>query len=290
MKRIILTGAGGLVGRTLLEQATQKHDLQVIAVTSQPDLVHRICQRAACMTYEEVLEGCGFDAADVLIHCGFARSNETAQLRQSIAFTETLFQRAEKHPQLAVINISSRSVYGALPTPWKESMQPQPDGAYAAAKWETELLAARLSNQHTSIRLGALISPELPDRVCNKLIACAAAGNALRIVGGKQQFAYMDVRDAANGILSFIGAELPAWEPIYNLGNEEPLSIMELAKLIAEVIYEEQHIQVPIRFVPSDTELHDGMDCTRFHNAIGWMPKIDMKEAFKHIYHALSIG
>ena len=86
--------------------------------------------------------------------------------------------------------------------------------------------------RYTSIRLASLIGPGFDIRVVSKFVKSAFENKTIKIVGGKQIFEFLDVRDAAGALISLISSNDVKWSPIYNLGNMERMKIIEIAKIV----------------------------------------------------------
>src|SRR5690606_40888098 len=94
------------------------------------------------------------------------------------------------------------------------------------------------SLKYINNRLEGIVSNELEDRVINKFIDVAISTNTISIKGGKQQFAYLDVRDAAAGIIALLDIKPEEWKTIYNLGNINSFSIIDIAEAVKEIAKE----------------------------------------------------
>ncbi len=289
MKRgLLLTGAGGMLGQELMKQLSEHQEYIIYALTSNPEFIVKhfpFCKIVAREAYEEVLSSYPIDT---VLHCAFSRSMEEKCLQDSINYTSELFYTAKNHNVPHLINISSRSVYGQISQlPWNEDMRPEPNSPYAHAKYKTEQIVSSYSNSDTnvtSIRLAGLIGPIFEERLPNKLIKLALSQKRLKIEGGKQLFAYLDIRDAAAGIIQFIGSNYKKWDEVYNLGPQRAITILELAQEAVSVLKEQQNISVELQFTPSDISLYDGMDCQRFYKLTKWLPKYSIKEMLVEIF------
>lgn len=71
-----------------------------------------------------------------------------------------------------------------------------------------------------NIRLASLIGPSgsVPVNVLYKFLQSGLEGKDFCVVGGRQQFSFLDVRDAAEAILRLVESDVDKWETIYNLG------------------------------------------------------------------------
>src|SRR5690606_6493308 len=150
-------------------------------------------------------------AVDIIIHCGFARTMEGSDISNSLEFSNNLFYLGSIN-NCDIVNISSRSIYGQNPNiPWVENTNPSPNNLYSLGKISSELLLKKYKNNMikvTNLRLAGLVSPVFNDRIVNKLIDKVINKEEIEIVGGKQQFPLMDLRDAASAIRSLIDSDI----------------------------------------------------------------------------------
>ena len=294
-KTILITGAGGLLGQELIKQFIQLNRYHLIAITSQAGYLakrfpeNRTIHFYDSRSWEQSL--IPFQGIDVVVHCAFARSNIGSDLVKSLYFTQKVISEASDN-NCPVINISSRSVYGQSPdTPWSETTPVEPDSLYAMAKFNSELLLQTLAREkpnffHTSLRLAGLVGPGFDARTVNQFVHLALMGETINIKGGNQQFAYLDVRDAASGIIALLQNAPQSWKPVYNLGYLRSYSITEIADTVAKVALKHNCPKVNISIDRSDEYLYAEMISTPFFTNTNWTPKHDMEAIVKAIFES----
>jgi nucleoside-diphosphate-sugar epimerase len=295
-KSVLITGAGGILGQQLIAQLIDIGRYQMIAVTSQADYYSKQFHKNKLIRFYNSgnLEGSRlpFHETDVVIHCAFARTNSEPELADSLHFAQQVFAEAFDN-NCHVINISSRSVYGQNPnTPWNETTPVEPDSYYALAKFNCELLLqasfrSNLNVFHTNIRLAGLVGPNLDARMVNKFITRSLTGEPLMIKGGNQQFAYLDVRDAASGIIALLNKNPQNWKPIYNLGYIRSYTIKEIAETVAVVAPRFNCPEVRIDFEKTNEMLYAELDSTLFYSDTGWQPQYDMVAIAENIFRSM---
>ena len=296
---VLITGAGGFLGGELIRQLSEKKDYEIFALTSNKEKVmteFSCIKQLFCFDIDDMKSGkIPWNKVDILVHCAFARASKGSELAKSLNFTNELFIEVVENKVPSIINISSRSVYGQLNKPlWIEKTPVEPDSLYALAKYTTELLTSNIKNISknnilaTNIRLSSLIGNGLSERIVNKFVEHALKGETIRIIGGKQVFSYMDVRDAAAGIIALLSVNPQEWKEIYNLGNNKQYSLIDIANLVAEVgkNYVEESIKIEIE--EKDICLDDGMDSSLFYMDTKWRPQYDMKDIIESLFKYLS--
>ena len=292
-KTILVTGAGGLLGREILNQLCSLNSYNVFALTSNRSKLSKLFSNEPnikILGHEELdNKQVPFNEIDVVMHCAFARSNNGYELAESLNFSQRIFTESIKS-NCSIINISSRSVYGQNPnTPWMETTKVEPNSLYALAKYSSEIMLQGIvesynNRGYTNIRLAGLISPEISDRVVNKFIDSTLKGKSICIIGGKQQFAYLDARDAASGIIFLLQAAPQTWQPIYNLGHLKSYSIKEIAEAVAKVAGKFNCPEVKINIEKTDEALYAEMDSTLFYTDTNWQPNYDMDMIVESIF------
>jgi len=211
-------------------------------------------------------------------------------LVDSLNFTREIFEAAQRGGVLAIINISSRNVYGSKYKPlWKETTPICPDNIYAMAKYSSELLLKSIANKKqsvnfTNIRLSSLLANTLDMRIVNKFVKDAIDNQIIKITGGKQIFSYLDIRDAASGIISLLSVDPEGWNEVYNLGSDKRYDILEISKIISDVAKDYMGKNVIIELEEKDIVLDIGMDSSLFYKETGWMPKYSMRDTVVSLF------
>lgn len=287
---LLLTGASGVLGGHLLRRLSGS-GVQLRVLTSgrsdaakfaplPPENVHR---------FDELEENPGLIApGSIVIHAGFARTPGGKELAASIDSAQRLFTVAVREKAAGILNISSQSVYSpARQQPAKESDAPAPADLYGMAKFACERLgesiSAGSSTRFTSLRLGSLIGPEYPERILSKFLARMLKRQNLKLIGGRQVFSLLDVRDAAEAVIAFSKMPPERWEACYNLGNPVSIPIAELARRAAAAVRRITGFEAAIELEETDLALNSSLDSERFRAMTGWAPRHTLEESIDTI-------
>lgn len=288
MKSILLTGAGGFLGRQLLWQLKDEDDFYVYAITSNPE---RLKEIISASNIKVVKKGDDLDwkNVDIVIHSAFARSGISSEYITSLEYSKDIFQNAVSNRVKAIINISSQSVYGNNQNiPWKEDAMLMPQDMYAMAKASSEIILNVLSEKSstvaTNLRLSSIM---LNTRFVNVFVQNAIDYVPINIIGGTQQFSFMDIRDAASAIIELIRTSQTSWDKVYNLGTGKQNSIIEIADIIRDVAKSYVEKKVIINIEKKDIPPNSYMDIRKFTELTNWSAKYDICDMVKSQFEYL---
>lgn len=287
---ILLTGAGGFLGIHLLEVLLSRTEQTVIALTSKgeklcemfPDAGNRLTifptERFASLPFAEI---------DVLVNCAFPRNEDGVKMAEGLRFIAELLKAAVDGGVGAVINISSQSVYSQQRTePATEETPLNLETSYAVGKYAAELLTNTLcaAIPHTNLRLASLIGAGFDQRVPNKLIAKALAGEELKVLRGPQYYGFLDVRDAADAITAVINSDPGAWAEVYNLGTNEAYTLEDIAKTVVEIYNQKFSANLTYRTEPSEKSFNSALNCRIFNKDFHWKPRHTLRDTIQWIF------
>lgn len=289
---ILISGAGGFLGSHLIQQLLEKDKDKVLAFTSKPDkLMDRFNNHRNLTTYANK-EDVPFKEVDLLINCAFARTSDGLQLASSLDFTNEFISYAADHVVGGIINISSQSVYSQKrEEEATEETEICPESLYGVTKYATEILISNICENakvpYSHLRLGSLAGVGFDARLTNRFIKSAINGQTINIKGGKQIISYMDVRDAASGLVAISSVEPSKWKRVYNFGTDESHRLIEIAHLVKSVAPEFISTEVKVELEEGDNFINLSMDNSRFYQATSWNPQYSMEDTIRQIFKDL---
>lgn len=232
---------------------------------------------------EDFLEGA------VVVNCAYPRNSTGTEVADGLRYIQQVLLAAVRHGAAAIINISSQSVYSQKrEEAASESAPICLESPYAVGKYAVELTLEALcggsETAYTNIRMASLIGPRFSQRITNRFVAQALAGNDLRVNAGRQCFGFLDVEDAVSGLCAILGSDSAAWKKAYNLGPAAGYSLTEIADLVCRLSAEYCAKPVACLAAPSDDYLNSSLDISLFSADFGWRPAVSMEESIRRIY------
>ena len=284
MKKILITGASGLVGSALLSELRQVNgEYEIFAASSKFSCSYG--DRIYYIPNVEINNVMKENKIDLLVQVAFPRNVNDEQWADGFKFVSDILWMAKRHNVQRVINISSQSLYG-----WKRTKAAKEEDSiflnspYNTGKYFIELLIQELfpKDSYTNIRLSTIIGPHTNERVPNKLFSKIFGGEDLIIKGGQQIFSFLDIRDAASGLARMITSR-KKWRPIYNLGTSEYATLLEIAQEVVN-IGKKYGFFSNITIKPSNDFLNNRIDVSAMKKDFDWTAKYNLKDSLEYIF------
>lgn len=241
MKRVLVTGADGFVGRAVCVRLSMEgYAVAPVTRTSSGQDSIAIGDLAVYRDWPAILAG-----ADVVVHLA-ARAHVTRESagnpleefrRINVAPTLRLAEAAAAAGVSRFIFMSSIGVNGMYTThqPFRESDLAQPTEPYAISKWEAEQrlleLAARTGLEVTRIRPPLILGPQVKGNL-RRLMRLVDAGMPLPLGAVKNQRSFLALADLCE-LLSLCVSEPRAGNELLLAANAESISTPDLLRRIA---------------------------------------------------------
>lgn len=139
-------------------------------------------------------------------------------------------------------------------------------------KFGTEIVIARIFNTY---------GPKMranDGRVIPNFINQALSDEPITIYGeGGQTRSFCYISDMVNGLIKLAFSDIKF--DIFNIGNPKETKLIELAKITKELCNSKS--EITFRPLPQDDPLKRKPDISKIKNAIGWEPKVGLKEGLK---------
>lgn len=308
-KRVLVTGATGLIGQTLVKKLVSC-GAEVVAVIRNEEKARRIFQNTERISFLvsdiTVLPIRSMDI-DYVIHTAASTSSKSfIQNPVGIAFTslegtKRTLELARRNPIKAYVYLSSMEIYGPLADDSKvNELHPsaldtmRARSSYAESKRMCESLCAAYCAQYKVpakvVRLTQTFGEGVrydDERVFAEFARSVIEGrNIVLHTKGETKRSYLYVEDAVNAILTVLlrGVEGEA----YNVANEDTYcSILEMAQMVAgrfggdkvRVVFDTPEDAAGLGYAPT---LHINLDTQKLRN-LGWHPNTELAEMFDHL-------
>ena len=307
--RVVITGGAGFIGSHLAETLlTNGHEVVAIDDLSTGSLDnvatfrdHPRFEMVVASVNDEQAIAPWVQSADVVYHLAAAVGvrlvcDEPIRTIETNVNGTSVVMRAALPTRTRVIVASTSEVYGkSVALPFREDAdlvlgQPtKTRWGYAASKLIDEFLALGYYQQHqlpvTVVRFFNCVGPRQSSRygmVVPNFVQAALSGDPLIIHGnGSQTRSFTWVGDVVNALV-LIAEEPQTYGEVFNIGNDDEVSIAELATRVRESLGGTS----PLRFVPHDKVFGANFedmsrrvpDISKIARIVGWRPTVSLDE------------
>jgi len=302
--RALVTGAGGFVGRFLVERL-RRDGHEVFAAGGPHDRTLPPADINDITTLHAI-----FDLArpEVVFHLA-AQASVSQALREpdetyatNVLGTANVLQALREWQEssgtkLRLVFTSSAEIYGprdAASMPLGETLAPQPANPYAASKAAAESIVcgearsfgvdAIVTRAFNHIGPGQDTRFAVASFAAQLAVIAGGAERVLRVGNLEAQRDFLDVRDVieAYGAL----AERGRGGETYNVCSGTPVRMREILRMLIEIARVPVEVRDdPERMRPSDVPLLYG-DNRKLREHTGWSPKIPLQQTLKDVYAA----
>jgi UDP-glucose 4-epimerase len=312
--RTLLTGGAGFVGSHLAERLLDLgHDVIVIDDLSTGSM-DNITPLKGRRGFEYVIDSVMneplmaelVDRADVVFHLAAAVGVKliveapVRTIETNVHGTEVVLTHASKKGKLVVV-FSTSEVYGkSTAVPFNEEadlvMGPthKHRWAYACSKAIDEFLALAYYRERKLpvivVRLFNTVGPRQTGRygmVIPNFVRQALAGEPITVYGdGSQTRSFTYVGDVVEGLIRLVGAR-DAIGQVFNIGNVEEISILDLARRIKAMTGSASDIVL----IPYDQAYDEGFedmprrvpDLSKIHATVGYRPTMSLEQILDQV-------
>lgn len=285
MKTIVVTGASGNLGGSLVDYILKETDWNIITFSSRTLFQWKEESRVKQYDNSEIENILPSLNADVLVHFAFARRfRSNADIASSLDFAEKVYKAVYANPKCKLVNISTVGVYAPNDDFIDENALIGPDTLYGMAKYASEVLMRSVFNNYlertTILRLGGVAQSQ---RILPVFIEDAKTKHEINIVGGTQMFSWIDISDTIEAIVALLKTE--KWKPIYNVTlDKRRYLITDVAQMVAACAKEKGYGDVSINVIPKDIHICVGWISAKFIEDTGWQPKLSLEETINKMF------
>ncbi|WP_159790599.1 NAD-dependent epimerase/dehydratase family protein [Sodalinema gerasimenkoae] len=305
MSKVIVTGAAGFVGSTLVETllAQGHHVIGIDGFTDYYDtrIKHRnldsVLNEPRFQLIQDDIRNLDwtslFKEVDVVYHQaaqagvraswgdGFQTYTEL-----NINSTQLLLEAAKEANLSRFVYASSSSVYGnAIAYPTTENTLPQPVSPYGVTKLAAEHLCRLYHVNYgvptVSLRYFTVYGPrQRPDMAFHKFLKAALDDEPISVYGdGQQTRDFTFVKDIVAANLA--ASEAPgAIGEVFNIGGGSRISLRDTISMMEEIVGK----PIPINYMESSKgdARHTSADVSKAQQILSYQPQVSLQEGLRH--------
>jgi UDP-glucose 4-epimerase len=310
--KYLVTGGAGFIGSYLCERLINRGEQALILDNYSTSSISNIVgfQQQVKVVEGNILSKSLVDElvaeSDYVVHLAAALgvlnivNKSLDSLRTNLQGTEVVLEAANKHNKPILI-ASTSEIYGKND---KVPLNEEDDRiighplksrwSYSEAKAVDESLAYfyYLENK-LPIRIVRLFNTVGPRQVGHygmvlpRFVSAALKNEPLQVYGtGEQIRCFCHVEDAVRALLLVMDSDKSIGE-VYNIGNNQQISILELAKRVIQITESKSEI-IKIPYTEAYPDGFEDMqrrvpDISKIKNVLGWSPEIGLDQTIKDI-------
>ena len=310
--KYLVTGGAGFIGSYLCERLISRGEQAIILDNYSTSSISNIVgfQQQVKVVEGNILNKSLVDElvaeSDYVVHLAAALgvlnivNKPLDSLRTNLQGTEVVLEAANKHKKPILI-ASTSEIYGKND---KVPLNEEDDRiighplksrwSYSEAKAVDESLAYfyYLENR-LPIRIVRLFNTVGPRQVGHygmvlpRFVSAALKNESLQVYGtGEQIRCFCHVEDAVRALLQVMDSDKSIGE-VFNIGNNQQISILELAKRVIQITDSKSEI-IKISYTEAYPDGFEDMqrrvpDISKIKNVLGWSPEIGLDQTIKDI-------
>jgi nucleoside-diphosphate-sugar epimerase len=284
-EKIIVTGAGGLIGNELCN-LLDKHKLPFIAIyRTEPQLMNNWNKEFLNLESSNSVNHPCWNNASCVIHCAASIPSEKTSIDTCYTINKQIdlnvFNAIKKNSIPMLIFLSTSSIYGFSKDEIFEDSEPSPQNLYSLGKLQSESLFRSITNCRTIfLRINAPYHPKQSLNTVLKIFIENAINNNELVFHGSglraQDFTAVD--DIVNAIFSIISQGIKTSGEVYNVASGKPISMRDLAKLIVSIIPNTASKITPSGIDDPQENCRSIFNINKFSNEYHWKPKVNLKQ------------
>ncbi len=290
-KPILVTGAGGLVGRQLVRRLSEQQR-SVLAIDRFSSVTEEGIEIQECDLGDvHRLHAIAQQGIDSVVHCAaysgpmVARDAPYSMVQVNIVGTANMLELARIHNARRFVYCSSTSAYGVTERPpVMEDSTLRPASLYGASKVASEYITTAYANQYglsaASIRLSWVYGPgRTTPCVIRTMIEDALAKRPTKMPFGSdfpRQFIYVD--DAVDGLVNALDAPtLP--RSTYNVTGNTQTTLEQVADFV-RAVFTDAVIELQPGPDPVD-EFQEKFSIEAARRDLGYEPRVALEQGIR---------
>ena len=291
MKRLLVTGASGFIGRHALI-TLREYDFEVHATSlhQQPEHTNRIRWHHVDLLDSGAIEKLVSAVRPThLLHLAwYAAPHDYSESAQNLGWCEAsihLLGQFAKHAGERAVFAGSCFEYDLRYGFCSEDTTPcTPATLYGTCKNALQQVvssfSARAGLSTAWGRLFYLYGPyENPQRLVPSVVRSLLRGQCARCTHGRQVRDFLHVEDAASAFVSLLCSDVNG---IINIGSGQPVTVKRLIELAADLLGRRGLLRLGTRPMGPDEPYVVVADNRRMRSATGWNPRFSLEEGLRY--------
>ncbi len=253
-KKILITGANGLLGQKLVYALKNREDLVVIATArGENRLANTQGYEFVSMNIEkqkEVEDTLMKYSPDTIIHCAAMTNVDVCEQKKeecwaaNVTAVQNICEAAEK-VKAHLIHVSTDFIFDGKNGPYKEDAQPNPVSYYGESKLAAEKIVEKYKGKWAILR--TVLVYGLVDNMSRSNIVLWAKGGlekgkTIKVVNDQFRTPTL-AEDLAQGCVLVMDTKA---QGIYNISGKDYMSILELVHKVADYYHLDKSLIQPI--------------------------------------------
>lgn len=285
MKRILVTGGRGFIGRQALPQlVASEYDVHAVTSQTPPTESAGVTWHVANLLEPGSAERVAAAVrADCLLHLAwYAEPGKfwSSELnREWVRASSELFREFHRAGGARVVAAGTCAEYDWSDGHCSENETPlHPRTLYGQAKLESSDLLRTFARQHDMTyawgRVFFLYGPhEHPARLVASVVGALLRGQAARVTHGKQVRDFLHVADVAGAFAALAGSTVTG--PV-NIASGVPLTVRAVVEAIAAKLGRPDLLELGALPAPADDPPRITADVRRLRTEVNWIPRYDL--------------
>jgi len=282
MKKIILVGGSGFIGKPLLQKLV-KEQFQVKTMIHNDDLDTKTPTFKGDILSSGILDD-EISRGDIIVNLiGQTNSDIRDLIELSVMGSLNLLNSCIKKKVKMIILISSINVYGEnMNTPSKEIDSLRPQTTYGILKMMIEKIYEYYSKVYgldiTVLRLSHLYGSYKKIGIVLNLIKSIKDGNKPTLYNNGKQFRdFLYIDDASNGIIQAIKIPQEGFN-VFNISSGKRYMINDLAKIIEKISHKKLNVKLNSK---TPDERCIWADNSKAKKVLRFVPKTNIENGLK---------
>lgn len=293
MNKILVTGASGFIGKSLIPKLLERKEQVHAIVLTNAGPVRKLLgtsrvYKADLSNYSLIEKIIAKIMPQTIFHLAAYPDKENdikniqASFRSNVLGTFNLLMASKRIDYKSLVFAGSFKEYGNQPVPFKEDYKLNPKSPYAVSKAAAEhycnLFHQSFGKPITCLRLATIYGPGQDQMtLISSVIKSALANKEVLITTGEQARDFLYVGDAVDAFIK--ASTIPAVkDKVYNIGSGNEITIEDIVEKIVKLCKSRSQIKKGAVQQRRNEIMHMYGDISKAKKTLRWEPKTSLDE------------